>query len=64
MRDAIRQKKEATGLEREGIFWEMTLDMGIKYERQWVEWCREAIEKIESMDNSLNEIQQEIKYDK
>lgn len=46
VRDAIQQKVEAAGLERKGIFWEMTLDMGIKYERQWIEWCREAIEKI------------------
>jgi PadR family transcriptional regulator AphA len=51
VRDAVRQNIEATGLEREGVFWGLTLDMGIKYEQSWIEWCEEAIEKIEDINN-------------
>jgi DNA-binding PadR family transcriptional regulator len=49
VRDAMRKNVEATGMEREGVFWGLTLEMGIKYEEGWIEWCREAIEKIEAM---------------
>jgi DNA-binding PadR family transcriptional regulator len=49
VREAMRQNVEATGLEREGLFWSLTLDMGIKYEMGWIEWCEETIEKIEAM---------------
>jgi hypothetical protein len=38
-------------MEREAFFWELTLDRGIKYEQGWIEWCQEAIEKIEAMIN-------------
>jgi len=47
----IQQSAEATGLLREGVFWGLTLDMGIKYEQGWIEWCEEAIGKIEAMDD-------------
>ena len=48
---AVQQKAEATGMVREGLFWGLTLEMGIKYEQGWIEWCEEAIEKIEAMDD-------------
>jgi DNA-binding PadR family transcriptional regulator len=49
VRDGIRQNAETTGLERESLFWGLTLDMGIKYEEGWIEWCQETIEKIKAM---------------
>jgi PadR family transcriptional regulator AphA len=51
VREAMQQNIEATGLEREGFFWSLTLEMGIKYERAWIEWCQEAIGKIEAMND-------------
>ncbi|MEA3439326.1 MAG: PadR family transcriptional regulator, partial [Chloroflexota bacterium] len=51
VQQAIQQNAEATGLVREGVFWSLTLDMGIKNEQGWIEWCEEAIEKIEAMDD-------------
>lgn len=46
---AIQQNTEATGLERESVFWGLTLEMGIKYEQGWIEWCQEAIARIEAL---------------
>jgi hypothetical protein len=54
MQQAIQQSAAATGLLREGVFWGLTLEMGIKYEQGWIEWCEEAIGKIEAMDVSFN----------
>ena len=51
VRCGIRQSAEVTGLERESVFWGLTLDIGIKYEQGWIEWCEESIEKIEAMDD-------------
>jgi DNA-binding PadR family transcriptional regulator len=47
VRRVLRQNAEVTGLEREAIYWNLTLEMGIEYEEGWIEWCREAIKKIE-----------------
>lgn len=52
VREVLQQKVEATGLEREGLFWGLTLEAGIKYEEGWIAWCEKAIERIETMDNS------------
>jgi len=49
VRGTIQQSIEATGMERDGLFWNLTLDKGIKYEQGWVEWCQEAIAKIEAL---------------
>ncbi len=48
---AIEQNVEATGLVREGVFWGLTLEMGVKYEQGWIEWCQEAIDRIEDLPN-------------
>ncbi|MCD4673339.1 MAG: PadR family transcriptional regulator [Anaerolineaceae bacterium] len=53
VREAVQQNVEATGMVREGVFWGLTLDMGIRYEQGWIEWCEEAIDKIESIDKEL-----------
>ncbi|MEA3309264.1 MAG: PadR family transcriptional regulator, partial [Chloroflexota bacterium] len=39
VRGTIQQSIEATGMERDGLFWNLTLDKGIKYEQGWIEWC-------------------------
>lgn len=46
----LQKNIEKTGLEREGIFWRLTLDAGIENEKSWIRWCRNAIKKIEEMD--------------
>ncbi|MBU0511400.1 MAG: PadR family transcriptional regulator [Chloroflexi bacterium] len=51
VQQAIQQSVEATGMVREGVFWSLTLEMGVKYEQGWIEWCEESIEKIEAMNN-------------
>ena len=51
VRETLQQSIEATGMERDGLFWNLTLDMGIEYEQGWIKWCEEAIEKIEAMDD-------------
>jgi hypothetical protein len=52
--DIVRQNIEKTGLEREGIFWALTLDAGIEYEKGWIRWCRKAIKTIEGMNDETN----------
>ena len=51
VREGLEQNIESTGLEREGVFWGLTLEAGIEYEKGWIKWCRTAIEKIEAMDD-------------
>ncbi len=46
---AIEENVDATGLMREGVFWGLTLEMGVKYEQGWIEWCQEAITRIENL---------------
>ncbi|MCK4490947.1 MAG: hypothetical protein KAU23_11845, partial [Anaerolineales bacterium] len=29
--------------------WGLTLEMGVKYEQGWIEWCQEAIARIEDL---------------
>ncbi|OIO91678.1 MAG: hypothetical protein AUK03_10780 [Anaerolineae bacterium CG2_30_64_16] len=55
VREVLRQNVEATGLEREGFFWGLTLDAGIQCEEGWLKWCEEAIEKIEAMGDGHDE---------
>lgn len=47
VQEGLRQRIEATGLEREGLFWGLTLEAGIKTKKAWIEWLEEAIKKIE-----------------
>jgi len=51
VRKVVQQNIENTGLEREGVFWGLTLDAGIENEKSWIRWCRNAIKKIEEMNN-------------
>ena len=50
-REVVQQNIEATGLERDGLFWGLTLEAGIKCEEAWIAWCEEAIEKIEALNS-------------
>lgn len=47
VREVLNQKIEATGLKREGLFWGLTLEAGIRFEEAWIGWCKDAIKKIE-----------------
>jgi len=49
VREVLEQYIKATGMEREGLFWGLTLEAGIKFEEAWIQWCEEAINKIETM---------------
>ena len=51
VRNHIDESIEATGMKRDGEFWELTLEMGIKFEEGWIEWCEETIETIEGMND-------------
>lgn len=48
VREVLNQKIETTGLKREGLFWGLTLEAGIRFEETWIGWCEEAIKKIEA----------------
>ncbi|MBI9044183.1 MAG: PadR family transcriptional regulator [Anaerolineaceae bacterium] len=39
---------EETGLEKDGIFWDMTRQFGEAYERMYITWLQEAIETTEN----------------
>jgi len=45
--DVVKQRIKETGLERNGVFWELTLKAGILYEEGYIEWCKRAIEVVE-----------------
>ena len=62
-RQEIHQKKLAACLEKEREMLQessldkytyLTLRRGIRYESEWVEWCQEAIETINSQQSTVN----------
>ncbi|MDI6870199.1 MAG: PadR family transcriptional regulator [Bacillota bacterium] len=54
-RAALDRWASATGLQREAFYWELTLEAGVKFEQAWVEWCEEAIKRIEAMEADTHE---------
>ncbi|GBF35094.1 transcriptional regulator [Desulfocucumis palustris] len=46
-REGLQQSIEDTGFKREGLFWGLTLEAGIKSKKAWIEWLEEAIAKVE-----------------
>ena len=44
---------EAIGLQHEALFWQLTIDCGLKVHRAELEWTEEAIRKIEAADDSV-----------
>ena len=47
----LQHSIEAAGMERAAFFWNLTLEAGIQIEEGWIRWCREAIEKVEALDD-------------
>ncbi len=54
VRDVVRRNIEDTGLKREGVFWSLTLESGVEYEKGRIKWCRKAIKGIEAMNDLDN----------
>ncbi len=52
-RTVIRQFAEAVGLQREALFWDLTIDSGIRNCRMSIDWAETAIRTIEQADDSL-----------
>ncbi|HUW66177.1 MAG TPA: PadR family transcriptional regulator [Spirochaetia bacterium] len=50
VREGMKENIEATGLKRDGLFWRLTLDAGLKHVTASIEWLEESIRKIEELD--------------
>jgi DNA-binding PadR family transcriptional regulator len=50
---AIRSLAGVIGLEREGLFWELTMDAELKHTEAALDWTEEAIRKLEAADDEL-----------
>ena len=46
---------ESIGLEHEALFWQLTVDCGLKVHRAELDWTEEAIQKITAADDSIFE---------
>jgi hypothetical protein len=44
---------------RESVFWNLTLQMGIKSEEAWIAWLEEAIRKIEALGENSEQTTRE-----
>lgn len=49
--EAVRGLARVIGLEREGLFWELTMDAELKHSEAALEWTEEAIRRIEAADD-------------
>ena len=49
---------EAIGLQQEALFWQLTIDCGLKVHRAELEWSEDAIQKIKTADDSIFENEQ------
>lgn len=47
IKGSIKEHIDSEGIEKEVFFAGLTLECGIKFEKAWVEWFEESIEKIE-----------------
>ena len=48
----IENFAEAIGLQREALFWGLTVDSGIKHSQASIEWIEDAIRRIEEMHDA------------
>jgi DNA-binding PadR family transcriptional regulator len=53
--DHVKSLAGAIGLEREALFWELTLDSGVNHNSAALAWIEGAIARIEAADESLFE---------
>jgi PadR family transcriptional regulator AphA len=44
---------ESIGLEHEALFWQLTIDCGLKVHKAELDWTEEAIQKIKAADDSI-----------
>jgi DNA-binding PadR family transcriptional regulator len=51
----VKNLAAVIGLEREALFWELTLDSGVHHNRAALQWIEEAISRIQKADDSLFE---------
>ena len=49
--EAVRGVARVIGLEREGLFWELTMDAELKHSEAALEWTEQAIRQIEAADD-------------
>ena len=49
---------EAIGLQQEALFWQLTIDCGLKVHRAELEWSEDAIQQIKAADDSIFENEQ------
>jgi DNA-binding PadR family transcriptional regulator len=49
----------AASLVRESVFWNLTLQMGIKSEEAWIAWLEEAIREIEALGENSEQTTRE-----
>ncbi len=49
---------ESIGLQHEALFWQLTIDCGLKVHMAELEWTEEAIQKIKAADDSIFENEQ------
>jgi PadR family transcriptional regulator AphA len=49
---------EALGLQHEALFWQLTIDCGLRIHRAELEWAEEAVRQIEAADDSVFENEQ------
>jgi len=53
--EAVKNLAEVIGLEREALFWELTLDSGVHHNRAAVDWIEGAIRRIDVADDATFE---------
>src|SRR5438445_6499 len=49
---------ESIGLQHEALFWQLTIDCGLKVHKAELDWTEEAIQKIKAADDSIFENEQ------
>jgi DNA-binding PadR family transcriptional regulator len=49
--EAVRGLARVIGLEREGLFWELTMDAELKHSEAALEWTEEAIRRLQATDD-------------
>lgn len=48
-RDFLEKAIAQTGRKREGKFWHLSLNLGIRMEKAWIDWLEDAIEELKRL---------------